>query len=55
MVGQANDRQEENILIVDNSIISFAYQFSNGIPIKAYTRQLRLIVYENKRVKLKFT
>ena len=25
--------------MVDNSIISFAYQMDNGIPIKAYMRQ----------------
>lgn len=33
------DRQLKDIIIVDNSIISFAYQMNNGIPIKAYVRQ----------------
>lgn len=33
------DRELKDIVIVDNSIISFAYQFDNGIPIKAYMRQ----------------
>jgi TFIIF-interacting CTD phosphatase-like protein len=33
------DRELKNIIIVDNSIISFAYQMDNGIPIKAYMRQ----------------
>lgn len=33
------DRELKNIVIVDNSIISFAYQIENGVPIKAYTRQ----------------
>lgn len=33
------DRDLKNILIVDNSIISFAYHLNNGIPIKAYMRQ----------------
>ena len=32
------DRDIKDILIVDNSIISFAYQLDNGIPIKAYMR-----------------
>lgn len=32
------DRDIKNIIIVDNSIISFAYQMDNGIPIKAYMR-----------------
>ena len=30
------DRALRNIVIVDNSIISFAYQLSNGVPIRAY-------------------
>jgi CTD small phosphatase-like protein 2 len=33
------DRELKDIIIVDNSIISFAYQLDNGIPIKAYMRQ----------------
>lgn len=33
------DRNLKDIIIVDNSIISFAYQLDNGIPIKAYMRQ----------------
>ena len=33
------DRELKDIVIVDNSIISFAYQFDNGIPIKAFMRQ----------------
>ena len=33
------DRDIKDIIIVDNSIISFAYQLNNGIPIKAYMRQ----------------
>jgi len=30
------DRNMKNILLVDNSIISFAFNMSNGIPIKAF-------------------
>lgn len=33
------DRDIKDIVLVDNSIISFAYQMDNGIPIKAYTGQ----------------
>ena len=33
------DRNLKDIIIVDNSIISFAYQMDNGIPIKAYMRE----------------
>ena len=33
------DRDLKDIVLVDNSIISFAYQMDNGIPIKAYMRQ----------------
>ena len=29
----------KDIILVDNSIISFAFQMNNGIPIKAYMRQ----------------
>jgi CTD small phosphatase-like protein 2 len=31
-----NDRALEDMLIVDNSIISFAFQLDNGIPICAF-------------------
>jgi hypothetical protein len=27
------DREKENIIIVDNSIISFAFDIDNGVPI----------------------
>ena len=30
------DRNIEDIIIVDNSIISFAFQLDNGVPICAY-------------------
>lgn len=30
------DRDLENIIIVDNSILSFAFQMDNGVPICAY-------------------
>ena len=33
------DRDLKDIILVDNSIISFAYQMDNGVPIKAYMRQ----------------
>lgn len=33
------DRDIRDIVIVDNSLISFAFQLDNGIPIKAYNRQ----------------
>lgn len=33
------DRDLKDIILVDNSIISFAFQMDNGIPIKAYMRQ----------------
>uniref|UniRef100_A0A7S3N2S9 FCP1 homology domain-containing protein n=1 Tax=Strombidium inclinatum TaxID=197538 RepID=A0A7S3N2S9_9SPIT len=33
------DRDLKDIVLVDNSIISFAYQMDNGVPIKAYMRQ----------------
>jgi TFIIF-interacting CTD phosphatase-like protein len=29
----------KDIVIVDNSILSFAFQLENGIPIKAFMRQ----------------
>jgi len=31
------DRELKDLIIVDNSIVSFAYQLSNGIPIKSFT------------------
>lgn len=30
------DRNLKDVIIVDNSIISFAFNLSNGIPIKAF-------------------
>ena len=33
------DRDIKDIVLVDNSILSFAFQMDNGIPIKAYMRQ----------------
>jgi len=30
------DRDLKNLIIVDNSIISFAFNLSNGVPIKAF-------------------
>lgn len=30
------DRKMEDIVIVDNSVVSFAFQMSNGIPIKSF-------------------
>ena len=30
------DRNLKDIILVDNSIISFAFNLSNGIPIKAF-------------------
>jgi CTD small phosphatase-like protein 2 len=33
------DRDLKDIAIVDNSIVSFAYQLSNGIPISSFTGQ----------------
>lgn len=32
-----SDRDMKDIIIVDNSIVSFAYHLSNGIPIAAFT------------------
>ena len=32
------DRQLKDIVIVDNSITSFAFNMDNGIPINAYMR-----------------
>jgi TFIIF-interacting CTD phosphatase-like protein len=31
------DRDLKDIIIVDNSIISFAFNLSNGVPISAFT------------------
>jgi len=33
------DRPLKDIIIVDNSIISFAFNIDNGVPISAYMRQ----------------
>jgi CTD small phosphatase-like protein 2 len=33
------DRELKDMVIVDNSIVSFAFQLSNGIPIAAFTGQ----------------
>lgn len=33
------DREPREIVIVDNSIVSFAFQLSNGVPISAFTGQ----------------
>lgn len=33
------DRSLKEIIIVDNSIVSFAFNMDNGIPIKAFTRE----------------
>lgn len=30
------DREKENIIIVDNSIISFAFDLDNGVPIQSF-------------------
>jgi len=30
------DRQKENMIIVDNSILSFAFDLANGVPINSY-------------------
>jgi CTD small phosphatase-like protein 2 len=32
-----SDRDIKDIVIVDNSIVSFAFQLSNGIPISSFT------------------
>jgi len=29
----------KNIVLVDNSIVSFAFNLDNGVPISAFTRQ----------------
>ena len=33
------DREMKDIVIVDNSIVSFAFNMDNGVPISAFTRQ----------------
>ena len=33
------DRDLKEVIIVDNSIVSFAFNLSNGIPIAAFTGQ----------------
>jgi CTD small phosphatase-like protein 2 len=33
------DRELKDIVIVDNSIVSFAFQLSNGVPISSFTGQ----------------
>ena len=30
------DREKENIIIVDNSIVSFAFDIDNGVPIQSF-------------------
>jgi TFIIF-interacting CTD phosphatase-like protein len=30
------DREKENIIIVDNSILSFAFDIDNGVPIQSF-------------------
>ncbi len=30
------DREKENIVIVDNSILSFAFDIDNGVPIQSF-------------------
>jgi TFIIF-interacting CTD phosphatase-like protein len=30
------DRQKENMIIVDNSILSFAFDLDNGVPIQSF-------------------
>jgi len=34
-----SDRDLKDVVIVDNSIVSFAYNLSNGIPIASFTGQ----------------
>ncbi len=33
------DRKPQDIILVDNSIVSFAFNLDNGVPISAFTRQ----------------
>lgn len=35
------DRQIQDIILVDNSIVSFAFNLENGVPISAFTRQIQ--------------
>jgi CTD small phosphatase-like protein 2 len=30
------DREKENLIIVDNSILSFAFDIDNGVPIQSF-------------------
>ena len=32
------DRNPENMILVDNSIVSFAFNLDNGVPIAAFIR-----------------
>ena len=34
-----SDRHPRDIILVDNSIVSFAFNLDNGVPISAFTRQ----------------
>ena len=34
-----SDRNLSDIILVDNSIVSFAFNIDNGVPISAFTRQ----------------
>jgi CTD small phosphatase-like protein 2 len=33
------DRDLKDIIVVDNSIISFAFNLDNGVPIKSFSRE----------------
>ena len=33
-----SDRHPRDIILVDNSIVSFAFNLDNGVPIAAFTR-----------------
>ena len=33
------DRNIKDVILVDNSIISFAFNIANGVPISAFVRQ----------------
>jgi CTD small phosphatase-like protein 2 len=34
-----SDRNLKDIILVDNSIVSFAFNLDNGVPISAFVRQ----------------